>query len=69
MSCVLKCPKNAISIGLLNLWALNGRYDFDRIMLGENIKSSYVNIKTAGYFRLFKKYYLKASEIIDRELG
>ena len=69
MSCVLKCSKNAISIGLLNLWALNGRYDFDRIMLGENIKSSYVNIKTAGYFRLFKKYYLKASEIIDRELG
>lgn len=69
MSCVLKCPTKAISIGLLDPWALHGRYDFGRIMHGDDISSSYVNRKTAGYFKLFNKYFMRAQKTIEYELG
>lgn len=68
MRCVFRCPNNAIHIGLLDLWALRGEYEFERILTDESISSSYVNENTKSYFRLFRKYYREADNIISEEL-
>lgn len=49
MRCAFNCPKNAINIGILNGWKVNGKYDFENISVSENPKiikychSSYKN--------------------------
>jgi Fe-S-cluster-containing hydrogenase component 2 len=60
MRCVMYCPKDAINFGLLKGLALNGAYDFNKIISDDAIPDEYVNDKTRGFFKFFKKYYLWA---------
>lgn len=49
MRCAFNCPKNAIDIGILNGWKVNGKYDFENVISSENPEiirychNSYVN--------------------------
>jgi Fe-S-cluster-containing hydrogenase component 2 len=66
MRCVMYCPQNAIRFGLISYMAVNGPYEYEKIISDANISSEYVNEKTKGYFRLFKKYYRWAGKITNK---
>jgi len=65
MRCVMECPQDAIKFGILNYWKVSGTYNFKHILEDESISPSYVNKGTKGYFKLFRKYYMKAQAKID----
>lgn len=57
MRCVQNCPADAIRIGLIQPWAINGPYDYNRILADDRVEVAFVKKHTKGYFRLFKKYF------------
>lgn len=57
--CSFSCPENAISIGLLNGWKVNGAYDFRRIMSDEGIADT---IDTDSLSILYRRYYRNADK-------
>ncbi len=62
--CTMNCPKDAISMGLLNGLRVNGAYKFEKLASDGAVSGNYVNDKTVGYYKKFNKYYCK----IDEEL-
>lgn len=36
MRCAFRCPKDALKIGILNSWKVNGEYDFEKVEHSEN---------------------------------
>jgi len=65
MRCVMECPTDAIKFGIFNFWKVSGTYNFKHILEDDLISPSYVNEKTKGYFKLFRKYYKKSQAEID----
>lgn len=57
MRCVQNCPADAIKIGLIQPWAINGPYNYNRILGDERVEVAFVNKHTKGYFKLFRKYF------------
>lgn len=64
MRCNFKCPKKAISIGLLNNWLVNGDYPIDKIVNNEEISFPYIPNAKKRVKRIYEKYYLNADEVI-----
>ncbi|MGN1060753.1 MAG: EFR1 family ferrodoxin [Candidatus Coproplasma sp.] len=62
--CTMNCPKDAISMGLLNGLRVNGAYKFEKLAADDKVSGNYVNAKTKGYYKKFGKYYDK----VDAEL-
>ncbi len=62
MRCAMRCPAGAVKMSVLTPWVLVGEYDFKRIMADPRIGGDFVNKKTRGYFRLFRKYFEWADE-------
>jgi ferredoxin len=60
MRCAMYCPVNAVNIGLLQLWKVNGGYAFSKIVADPDIASDFVGAQTRGYFRLFRSFFRKA---------
>ena len=52
--CSFNCPVNAISIGILNGWKVNGRYQIDRIMNDDSTPSK---IPIEKLSILYRNYY------------
>ncbi|MGI5849222.1 MAG: EFR1 family ferrodoxin [Christensenellales bacterium] len=65
MRCAMFCPTNAVNIGILRFWKVNGAYNFNKILSNPDIAADFINPKTKGYFRLFKKFFENA----DRSLA
>ncbi|MEX1308531.1 MAG: EFR1 family ferrodoxin [Eubacteriales bacterium] len=65
MRCAMRCPADAVKMSVLTPWVLYGEYDFKRIMTDPEIDGDFVNDKTRGYFRLFRKYFKWAEREID----
>ena len=59
--CSFSCPDNAVSIGLLNGWKVNGPYDFDRIMNDVAINDM---IPITELTFLYRGYYKKAERLV-----
>lgn len=57
MRCVMYCPQDAITPGMLALWKVNGKYDFDALVADESLPCDFVCDQTTGYFASFNKYY------------
>jgi ferredoxin len=64
MRCVMYCPADALRIGLLQPFKVNGGYAFSKILSDPGIPVDFVDSHTKGYFHLFRKFFLK----IDAEL-
>ena len=62
MRCAMYCPSDAMNIGLLQPWKVNGGYEFNQILADSSIPVDYVNPKTQGYFSLFQNFFRKADE-------
>lgn len=58
MGCTMGCPKGAINPGFLTPWKVNGNWNFEKLMADETIPSNWTDTESAGYFKLFRKYYL-----------
>lgn len=63
MRCSFFCPTNAISIGFLEGWKVNGKYDFDRIKNDASLPSEYITRNSRGFYKCF----IKTFDFIDRE--
>lgn len=63
MRCSFFCPTNAINIGFLEGWKVNGEYKYKKIENDETINSNYITKDTKGFYKCFIKYYEK----IDKE--
>lgn len=63
MRCSFYCPNDAINIGLLNSWKVNGKYDLTRIEQDDSIDSDYI-FKQKKFF--FKGYYKVIRRINER---
>lgn len=61
--CSFSCPVDAISIGLLNGWRVNGPYEVDRIMADQTIPDT---IPIEKLPRLYRKYYRKADAMLGK---
>ena len=61
--CSFSCPENAISIGLLDGWKVNGAYAFSRIMEDEAINDM-IPVNKLSF--LYRGYYRKAERQIFR---
>jgi ferredoxin/flavodoxin len=64
MRCAMYCPKDAVHVGLIQPWKVNGGYTFSKILADPNIAADFINAKTKGYFGLFKKFFRKADEML-----
>lgn len=60
MRCAMFCPVNAINVGLIPFFKVNGAYDFKRMLADQSISANCVNAQTKGYFRLFKNFFKNA---------
>jgi hypothetical protein len=67
MRCSYYCPSDAICIGILNPWRVNGPFHLDKILQDENIESKFITEKSKGFYRLFKKYF-KMRDELQREI-
>lgn len=63
MRCSFYCPTNAIKIGFLEKWKVNGAYQFDKIKNDESISSNYITKDSKGFYKCF----IKTFEFIDKE--
>lgn len=63
MRCSFFCPTNAIKIGFLEGWKVNGGYQFDKILNDQTIGSSYITKDSKGFYKCF----IKTFDFIDRE--
>jgi flavodoxin/NAD-dependent dihydropyrimidine dehydrogenase PreA subunit len=57
MRCSYFCPADAMRIGLLNLWRVNGAFNFESILHDEKIPSVFITEKAKGFYQPFKKYF------------
>jgi len=57
MRCAMMCPNDAIKIGFLNRWKVNGKYDFTQILANDSIEDGFFSEQHTDFFRYFKKYY------------
>lgn len=69
MKCASVCPVDAVRPGFLNVWRINGGYDFKKYLNDESIQQNTFDDKTKGYFRLFKSYYKKSNKDIEKWLN
>lgn len=63
MRCSFFCPTNAIKIGFLEGWKVNGEYKFDKILNDNTVGSNYITKESKGFYKCF----IKTFEFIDRE--
>ena len=65
VACSFGCPQNAISIGLLNGWKVNGAYHIENTAHDKSIAFPYFNENLKGIKRwLYYKYYRKADSLL-----
>jgi len=69
MRCAMFCPKDAIHIGMLSLWKVNGAYPFKKILEDPAVPEDFINEETKGYYRVFHRFFKKADRMLARMDG
>ncbi|MCI5745880.1 MAG: EFR1 family ferrodoxin [Erysipelotrichaceae bacterium] len=57
MACSFFCKQDAISIGFLNNWKVNGAYDFNKIENMQDDIKPYITSNSKGFYKCFIKYF------------
>lgn len=63
MRCSFFCPTNAIKIGFLESWKVNGAYDYESVENDTSPIEPYINEKSKGFYKCFIKHF----KSIDKE--
>lgn len=66
MRCTYSCPKDGITYGFMNLWKVNGDYQYKKLVNDNEISPNYINHDTKGYFKLFNKYFDKQKALLEK---
>jgi NAD-dependent dihydropyrimidine dehydrogenase PreA subunit len=53
MRCSLYCPADAITIGLLNAWRVNGSFRFEALEKDKTLDGRFITGKTRGLYRIY----------------
>ena len=61
--CSFSCPVNAISIGLLDGWKVNGEYQFERIMQDSSLRDT-IPVKELPF--LYRGYYRRCEKMLNQ---
>ncbi len=66
MRCSYNCPNNAMNMGILNLWVVNGPYKYKNLENDNSISPVFVHARTKGYFKLFRKYFKRQNALLNK---
>ena len=66
MRCSLNCPKDAIKIGLLEMWHVNKPYNFKKILNDEKLDGHFIHDDQKGFFKCYVKTYHQIDETYDK---
>ena len=66
MGCTMNCPTDAITYGFMNLWKVNGMFNYKKIVNDKDISPEYINHETKGYFKKFNKYFDRQIELLKK---
>jgi ferredoxin/flavodoxin len=64
MGCSFGCPKSAINVGIFKFWKVNGSYRVEELAKDETIPFPLVPDRAKGVYRLYKKYYREADQML-----
>lgn len=62
MRCSFFCPTNAIKIGFLEGWKVNGAYDFKGMEKDGTPVPEYINGKSKGFYKCFIKHFKRIDD-------
>ncbi len=62
MYCAMYCPEDAISIGLLKYWKVNGPYPYTRLTDDKSLPFPLITAKTKGIRKIFIKHYQRLDQ-------
>ncbi|NCA96877.1 MAG: hypothetical protein EOM77_01640 [Bacteroidia bacterium] len=68
MRCSFFCPTDAINIGYLNGWKVNGEYHFAQIERNESLPLPYIKADAKGFYRCFVAYFADIDVRYERYL-
>jgi flavodoxin/NAD-dependent dihydropyrimidine dehydrogenase PreA subunit len=57
MRCSFSCPNNAITIGLFNNWKVNGPYNFNKIIINNDLDGNYINHTKKHFYKCYRYYF------------
>ena len=66
MRCSFNCPTNAIKIGFLESWKVNGEYKLSEIDKNDELKGDYLLTHKTNFFKLFPKQINKINKLYDK---
>lgn len=66
MYCSMYCPVDAINIGLLKFWKVNGPYNYVKMGNDLSLPFPFITKKTKGVKKLFVKHYEKLENELDK---
>ena len=62
MACSFFCPQDAIKIGFLEGWHVNGAYPLKKIEEGPKNKEPYITKDNKGFYKCFYQYFVNIDE-------
>ena len=62
MRCSFFCPKDAINIGFLEGWHVNGAYDFKGMQKDDSQLTPYITQDSKGFYKCFIAHFAKIEE-------
>lgn len=63
MRCSFSCPTDAINIGMLQSWKVNGAYDYDKIIKNDNLDGKFIENNQTRFYKLFNKKIKNIEEL------
>jgi NAD-dependent dihydropyrimidine dehydrogenase PreA subunit len=64
MRCSLYCPADALTIGFLNLWRVNGPFRFEALEKDETLDGRFITEKTRGLYRIYVPFLGRQPEAL-----
>ena len=65
--CSFNCPENAISIGFLDNWKVNGSYKLKQLEHNDDIRGNFISSDTKGVAKKVYKEYVDRSQALLKE--
>ena len=66
MRCSFYCPKDAINIGMLNSWKVNGTYNFSKIVNDERLENTdFISGQKDFFYKCFPKTFKEIDKMYN----
>lgn len=66
MRCSFYCPANAIKIGFLEGWKVNGSYHFEELEGDTSPLKPYITSESSGFYKCFIKYFANIDAVYEK---